>query len=54
MIDIETAFLHGDMEETIYMNLPEGLDLYERKNINNDEECVILKKSINGTVQAAR
>ena len=25
LIDIETVFLHGEMGEVIYMNLPEGL-----------------------------
>ena len=29
LIDIETAFLHGEMEEVIYMNLPEGLNKIE-------------------------
>ena len=29
LIDIETAFLHGDMEELIFMDLPEGLNIIE-------------------------
>ena len=36
------------------MNLPEGLKLYEGRDKKNTEECVILKKCIYGTVQAAR
>jgi hypothetical protein len=26
IVDIETAFLHGDLKEKIYMDLPDGLD----------------------------
>ena len=45
--DVETAFLHGDLGEDIYMECPEGLDA----EIN---ECLKLLKSIYGLVQAAR
>lgn len=54
LIDIETAFLHGDMEEIIYMNLPEGLNKIEGEEENDNSDCVILDKCIYGTVQAAR
>ena len=54
LIDIETAFLHGDMEEQIYMNLPEGLDKFENVEENDKSDCVSLDKCIYGTVQAAR
>ena len=54
LIDIETAILHGDMEELIYMNLPEGLNIIEGVEENDDTDCVILDKCIYGTVQAAR
>ena len=53
LIDIETEFLHGDMEELIYMNLPEGLNLIEGIEENDDTDCVILDKSFYGTVQVA-
>ena len=53
LIDIELAFLHGDMEELIYMNLPEGLNLIEGVEENEDYDYVLLDKNIYGTVQAA-
>ena len=53
IVDIETAFLYGELEEEIYMKVPEGMSLYQ--GIENDkEDCVILDKSIYGLVQAAR
>ena len=48
LVDVETAFLNGDLEEDIYMELPEGMD--EDRNT----KCCHLKKSIYGLVQAAR
>jgi hypothetical protein len=47
IIDIEVAFLNGDLDEVIYMNTPPGLDA-------NDDECVLLEKSLYGLVQSAR
>ena len=29
IVDIETAFLHGDLEEEIYMDAPEGIGATE-------------------------
>jgi hypothetical protein len=53
IIDVETAFLYGELEEEIYMTIPKGLSEYSNgEDLNN--ECVILKKSIYGLVQAAR
>jgi hypothetical protein len=43
-----TAFLHGDLDEEIYMEAPEGFGL------DRLSDCVLLTKSINGLVQAAR
>ena len=47
IIDIETAFLYGELEEEIYMECPEGLTKMEN-------DCLILQKTIYGLVQAAR
>jgi hypothetical protein len=47
IMDIETAFLNGDLEEEIYMEAPDGLDC-------ESDECVLLLKSIYGLVQSAR
>ena len=49
LIDVECAFLEGELEEEVYMNCPEGLD-----GLNNQVDCVKLEKSIYGLVQSAR
>ena len=55
VVDIETAFLHGELKEEIFMDLPEGLKYMEgNKEVNEGMHCVELKKSIYGLVQAAR
>lgn len=46
--DIKTAFLNGDLEEEIYMDMPEGFD-----EANNGKVC-LLKKSLYGLKQASR
>ena len=46
IFDVETAFLHGDLKELIYMDCPEGMK-------HDDHECVLLEKSIYGLVQAS-
>ena len=53
VVDVETAFLHGTLEEDIYMDSPKGLGEYLEEEIG-DDECVQLLKSIYGLVQAAR
>ena len=44
-MDVETAFLHGKLEEEIYMNSPEGYCIPEGK-------VLLLKKSLYGLKQA--
>ena len=52
IIDVETAFLYGDLEEEIYMNIPEG---YVECGYHVEEDDVLLlQKGIYGLVQAAR
>ena len=45
--DVETSFLHGDLEEEIYMDCPPGM-----ANDNNNN-CLKLLKTIYGLVQSA-
>jgi hypothetical protein len=47
VVDIETAFLHGDLDEEIYMEVPKGLEIKDNKKL-------ILRKTIYGLVQIAR
>ena len=49
LIDVECAFLEGELEEEVYMHCPEGLE-----GANNAENCLRLTKSIYGLVQSAR
>jgi len=51
--DTETAFLHGDLDEQIFMNIPEGYDKVIGP-ASNENECLLLTASIDGLVQAAR
>jgi hypothetical protein len=43
VVDIETAFLHGDLDEEIYMEVPKGLAIKDNKKL-------ILQKTIYGLV----
>jgi hypothetical protein len=47
IVDVETAFLHGDLKEDIYMDCPPGMK-------NEPDECLQLGKTIYGLLQAAR
>ncbi|KAG8496506.1 hypothetical protein CXB51_009106 [Gossypium anomalum] len=48
-LDIKTAFLHGELEEDIYMQQPEGFRVSEKE----DYVC-LLKKSLYGLKQSPR
>ena len=48
IIDVETTFLHGNLEEEIYMVCPDGM--FDAK----EDECLLLKQTIYGLVQSAR
>jgi hypothetical protein len=47
VVDIETAFLHGDLDEDVYMEVPKGLEIEHNKKL-------MLRKIIYGLVQSAR
>ena len=48
-LDVKTTFLHGDLEEEIYMHQPQG---YEFKG--KDKLVCMFKKSLYGLKQAPR
>jgi Reverse transcriptase (RNA-dependent DNA polymerase) len=56
--DIETAFLYSDLDEEIYMRIPEGYVRYmlevHKITIDTSTHMNLLKKAIYGLVQAAR
>jgi hypothetical protein len=45
--DVQTAFLNGELNETIYMKAPEGMEL-------DNNKVLLLNKSLYGLKQAAR
>jgi Reverse transcriptase (RNA-dependent DNA polymerase) len=47
LVDIETAFVYRELEETIFMESPKGIN-------GKYYECVLWKKSLYGLVQSAR
>jgi hypothetical protein len=47
IVDLETAFLHGELQEENYMIIPEGMS-YDSKH------CLLLTKTIYGLVQSTR
>ena len=51
-MDVETAFLYGDIEEEIFMKSPVGME--EIDPGSSPEDCYQLKKGIYGLCQAAR
>ena len=52
VMDVETAFLYGDVEEEIFMKSPVGME--EIDPGSSPEDCYQLRKGIYGLCQAAR
>ena len=52
VMDVETAFLYGDIEEEIFMKSPVGMEDIDPGS--SPEDCYQLKKGIYGLCQAAR
>jgi hypothetical protein len=52
-IDVETAFLYGELTERIMLQKPEGFDDLSGTFLNSDE-VLLLDKAMYGLVQAAR
>jgi Reverse transcriptase (RNA-dependent DNA polymerase) len=56
--NIETAFLYSELEETLWMEIPDGYGdfLKEKKNktIDKTKHCLLLTKAIYCLVQAAQ
>ncbi len=55
--DIETAFLYGNLDEEIYMAIPDGYEEYMKEKdryITSKDYCLLLTKALYGLVQAAR
>ena len=53
VVDIDNAFLNGDLEHEIYMKIPVGYDEVINQDVDK-EDFLILQKAIYGLVQAAR
>jgi Reverse transcriptase (RNA-dependent DNA polymerase) len=56
--DIETAFLYGELDEELWMEIPEGYPKYlletHNRVIDPKTHCLLLTKAIYGLLQAAR
>ena len=48
LVDVETSFLYGDLEEEVYMDCPEGMVGVK------EDETILLQSTIYGLVQSAR
>ena len=55
IVDIEIAFLYGDLDETIYMTVPEGYEtVVKDEKVDRNTQCMMLIKTVYRLTQAAR
>ena len=57
VIDIQTAFLYGKLEEKIYMKIPEGFFTFLEEQDGDEHftmEALLLIQGIYGLIQSAR
>jgi Reverse transcriptase (RNA-dependent DNA polymerase) len=47
IVNVETAFLHGELHKEIFMNIHEDMN-------SNSSDCLLLAKTNYGLVQSAR
>ena len=52
VMDVETAFLYGEIDEEIFMKSPIGMEKIDPRS--SSEDCCQLVKGIYGLCQAAR
>ena len=52
VMDVETAFLYGEIDEEIFMKSPVGMEEIDQGS--SSEDCYQLKKGIYGVCEAAR
>ena len=48
IVDVETAFLYGEIDVDLYMEILEGLQYFE--DVDPATDCLKLKRTIYGTV----
>jgi hypothetical protein len=53
VIDVETAFLNADLQEEVYIKIPNGLAEYTGKKFDTND-VLKLNKALRGLVQAPR
>lgn len=52
-MDVQNAFLHGELDEEVFMKIPQGLVIKNQKQQNKNLVCK-LKKALYGLKQASR